>query len=70
MKAVTHALVGRIDEARDYVQRVLALYPNATVSEARAFLEAPLRRNPQPLARYLEGLRLAGLPEGEGLGVP
>jgi tetratricopeptide (TPR) repeat protein len=64
MKVVTSGLLGRIDEARDYVRRLLAVHPDASVGWLRAFWETPMRGNPRTLAKLLEGARLAGLPEG------
>ncbi len=54
------AHLGRIDEARAAVTRLLELAPNLTVSGLRE--RWPLR-NKETLEMILEGLRLAGLPE-------
>ncbi|GGC82380.1 adenylate/guanylate cyclase domain-containing protein [Chelatococcus reniformis] len=58
--AVALAEVGRLNEARDAVARLLVLEPGLTASSLR-------RRAPVPDARlmgiYLEGLRRAGLPD-------
>ena len=58
------ALLGSLDEARAAAQEGLALYPNFTLSRFRA---AAASSNPTFLAqreRIIEGMRLAGLPEG------
>lgn len=65
LSAVTCALLGRFDEARQHTTRLLAKQPNNTLSWMRAFLEVPLRRNSKALEVYLNGARLAGVPEGE-----
>ena len=64
LSAVTCALLGRVDEARAYTARMLARQPNTTLSWMRAFLEMPLQRNMEALEKYLEGARLASVPEG------
>ncbi len=54
------AAAGRIDEAREAATRFRETHLNATVTEiadALGFME------PKLLARYLDGLRMAGLPE-------
>ena len=53
------ALAGRLEEARKVAARFLEVVPEARISRAPPFY---LRR-PEDLARYVEGLRLAGLPE-------
>jgi adenylate cyclase len=58
-------LLGRIEEGRANVERLLRVYPQATVAEQRAFYGPMLRRNPNRIEEYLQGLRLSGLPEGE-----
>ena len=53
---------GKIDEARDAAAKLRETHPHVTVAEvadALRFMEPTL------LARYLDGLRKAGLPEGE-----
>jgi DNA-binding SARP family transcriptional activator/TolB-like protein/Tfp pilus assembly protein PilF len=64
LSAVTCGLLGRIDEARAYTARMLAKQPNTTISWMRAFLRVPLQRNTKALEKYVEGARLAGVPEG------
>lgn len=62
--AVTAGLLGRVDEARAHAARMLAKQPNTTISWMRAFLEVPLQRNKNAIEKYLEGARIAGVPEG------
>lgn len=55
------AAAGRIDEAREAARKLVETRPHVTVSEvgdALHFME------PKLLARYLDGLRRAGIPEG------
>jgi adenylate cyclase len=63
LKAVTCALLGRIEEARTATARLLAKQPTTTIGWMRAFLQPPLQRNRKALDRYIEGARLAGVPE-------
>lgn len=63
MKIATCGLLGRGVEGREYVDRLLSVNPDASVSTLRVFWEPLLRRNPGALDAYLRGLRLAGLPE-------
>ncbi|MCV9960676.1 winged helix-turn-helix domain-containing tetratricopeptide repeat protein [Pararhizobium sp. BT-229] len=58
--AASHALAGRMDEARRAMQRVRDLDPSLRVSNLKDWL--PIHR-PQDLAAFADGLRLAGLPE-------
>jgi tetratricopeptide (TPR) repeat protein len=58
--AASHALAGRLDEARNLVDRLRRIDPELRVSDLGDL--TPVRR-PQDLARYEEGLRRAGLPE-------
>ena len=62
---VTSALAGRLDEAQAYAARVLAKQPSITISWARTFLKVPLQRNTRALDTWLEGARIAGVPEGD-----
>ena len=64
LKVVTSGLLGRLDEGRACVQRLLAVNPNASVAMLRAYYEPVWRSNPAALKSYLEGLRASGLPEG------
>jgi TolB-like protein/class 3 adenylate cyclase len=58
--AASFALAGRLEEARKVAARFLEVFPEARTSRA----QAPFYfRRPEDLARYVEGLRLAGLAE-------
>ena len=59
--AASFALAGRLEEARKVVARFLEVVPEARISRAQALFY--YLRRPEDLARYIEGLRLAGLPE-------
>ena len=61
---ITCALLGQMDEAREYLRRLLAVTPNATMARLQALSEVMWRRSPDTLARIIEGARRAGLPEG------
>jgi TolB-like protein len=63
-RMVTCGLLGQLDEAREYRRRLLVVTPNATVARMWAMAEVMWRRNPDTLARIIEGARRAGLPEG------
>lgn len=58
--AASHALAGRIDEARQAMERLRTLDPSLRASNLKDWL--PIHR-PEDLARFADGLRLAGLPE-------
>ena len=60
LAAASHALVGRMDKAKQAMQRVRTLDPSLRVSNLKDWL--PIHR-PEDLARFADGLRLAGLPE-------
>jgi len=60
MVAASHALSGRMDKARLAMQRLRELDPTLRISNLKDWL--PIQR-PEDLARFAEGLRLAGLPE-------
>jgi TolB-like protein/DNA-binding CsgD family transcriptional regulator len=64
LKAASCGLLGKLDEGRKCVERLLSVNADATVSAFRAIYEAPLRSNPMGLKAYLKGLRLSGLPVG------
>ncbi|MCG6883889.1 MAG: winged helix-turn-helix domain-containing protein [Silicimonas sp.] len=60
LAASCHAAVGRTEEAKTLIERLLAISPSfriAVVPEASPYA------NPEDLDRYIENLRLAGLPE-------
>ena len=58
--AVSNAFAGRLEEARKDIARALQLDPDLRVSNLKDRL-GPFR--PEGLAKYVEGLRKAGLPE-------
>jgi adenylate cyclase len=58
---LVHAQAGRIDEARSAVAELVAARPSFTV---RTWLATQLRNDTIQLARDVESLRAAGLPEG------
>jgi len=62
-KAAICGLLGRIEEGRSCVRQYLAVSPASNLTAVRHQLELQLRRNPGGLDRYVEGLRLSGLPE-------
>lgn len=63
MKLSTCGLLGRLEEARDCVQRLIAVQPGSSISWLSRFFRAPLQRNQRALDVYIEGARRAGLPE-------
>ena len=58
--AASHALAGRVGEAHEAVRRIRTLDPSLRISNLKDWL--PIHR-PEDLARFVDGLRLAGLPE-------
>jgi tetratricopeptide (TPR) repeat protein len=64
-KIAASGLLGRIDEARESVKRLLRVNPGATVSVLRAYQEPIKHHHSDGVEAFLRGLRLAGLPEGE-----
>lgn len=58
--AACHALTGRMDKAKQSMQRLHELAPSLRVSSLKDWL--PIQRS-EDLARLADGLRLAGLPE-------
>ena len=60
-KVVANAHLGRLDEARAEVGRMLALYPGLTIASWGAFAATPFA--PELVELYVTGLRKAGLPE-------
>jgi len=63
LKVATCGLLGRIEEGRAHVKRLLAVHPDCSVAWLEEFWGPIMRRNPGFLAKYVEGARLAGLPE-------
>ncbi len=65
LKISVCGLLGQKEDASKWVHRLLAVNPDASVSWFRIFWQVPLHRNPELLAKFLEGARLAGLPDGQ-----
>ena len=62
MKAATCGLLERLDEGRRWVERLLAVNPDTTVSGMRLYYGITMKK-PGCLEAFLDGLRKAGLPE-------
>jgi hypothetical protein len=58
--AASHALAGRLDEARQAMSRLRRIDPALRISNLEQWF--PIRR-PEDFARWAEGLREAGLPD-------
>jgi hypothetical protein len=58
--AASHALAGRMDEARQAMDHLRGFYPALRISNLANWV--PFRR-PEDLAVFADGLRKAGLPE-------
>jgi tetratricopeptide (TPR) repeat protein len=65
LKLAACGLLGRIEEGRESVRRLLAVHPDGSVAWLNAFWGPLMRSNPRALAKFLEGARLSGLPEGK-----
>ena len=63
IKIVSCGLLGRIEEGRACVRRLLAVMPGTSVAATRTFFGYLQHRNPRAFENYFEGLRLCGLPE-------
>jgi adenylate cyclase len=63
LKLACLAHLGRIDEARELLTRVLALQPWLTIAAWKASIGATSIFSPEFVALYIDGLRKAGLPE-------
>jgi len=61
VKTIANAHLGRLDEARAELGRLLAIDPNLTIARYRAFISRAT--TPEVLELLITGLRLAGLPE-------
>jgi tetratricopeptide (TPR) repeat protein len=61
MLIAASAHLGRMEEAQRYLREFMAIAPLVTVASIRAGQPA---KDPDRVAAILEGLRLAGLPEG------
>jgi TolB-like protein len=62
VKIVANAHLGRLDEARADLGRMLAIDPRLTIAGYRMFLEPVIA--PEVIELLVTGMRLAGLPEG------
>jgi len=62
MSAAICGLLGRIEEGRAWVERLLAVNPHTTVSSMRLYYGVFMKK-PGCLEAILDGLRKAGLPE-------
>jgi adenylate cyclase len=60
VNAASHACAGRLEEAQKAMARIRAIDPELRVSQVPDVVPF---RGPQDIARYLEGLQKAGLPE-------
>jgi tetratricopeptide (TPR) repeat protein len=58
--AASHALAGRLEDARQAMERVCYAYPALRISDLKDWF--PIRR-PGHFVKWVEGLRKAGLPE-------
>ena len=61
MAAIAYALSDRIVEAREAMARLREIDPNLRLSNVESV--APPFRRPKDLARFIDGLCKAGLPE-------
>ena len=62
IKVIANAHLGRLEEARAELGRVLAIHPGLTIARYRAFMD--VNSAPEAVELNVTGLRLAGLPEG------
>lgn len=58
--AASYAQLGMLEEAQAQAQEVLRLHPGFTIAD---WSRRPPYKDPEPLHRFIEGLRRAGLPE-------
>ena len=63
VKLVCLGHLGRTEDARDLLKRVLALNPGLTIAAWKASWATTSLLSPELLARYTDGMRKAGLPE-------
>ena len=65
LKIAACGLLGQVEDGREYVGRLLAVNPGATIVGVREYFGPLLRRHPRGFETYFNGLRLCGFPEGE-----
>ena len=65
IKIATCGLLGRTGEGGEYVERLLTIVPNDTITRIREYFGNLVRRSPRDFENYFKGLRVCGLPEGE-----
>jgi tetratricopeptide (TPR) repeat protein len=56
--AASYAHLGKLEEAKYHAQCVMAAHPNFSIEHWR---NVPPDKNPEPLERFIDGLRKAGL---------
>jgi TolB-like protein/tetratricopeptide (TPR) repeat protein len=66
LKAAVCGLLGRNDEGRKHLRRLLTLIPDSTIESTRAQIEPYAGRTPSVLEAWLQGLRRSGLAHGAG----
>jgi hypothetical protein len=65
-EAASLGLLGRLEEGRQTVQRLLALVPDFTITRARRHIEFAMNnifKTPGVADAFYEGLRRCGVPE-------
>jgi hypothetical protein len=67
-KAAICGLFGHVDEGRRCVQQYLAVSPASSLTAVREQLELQMRGNSDGRDKYIEGLRLSGLPDADPSG--
>jgi hypothetical protein len=65
VRIAANAHLGRLDEARAELARLLIIMPGLTIAGLRTIYA--LSTSPDVLELVITGLRLAGLPEGEAV---
>ena len=63
LKVATCGALGRIEEGRKCMQRLLQVHPDYSIAWIEGFWAPLMQRSPSALAKYVEGSRLVGLPE-------
>ncbi len=63
LKLATLGILGRQEECGPYLRQLLAVHPSCSLTWISEFWGPPLRRNPPLFEKFMEGLRLAGIPE-------